>query len=81
MAARSSIFARKISWTEDPGELQPIVLQRVKHDRVSAGAHKKVGNFMAFKKLLYFLLCVAWHGSWNVLIWSPVPLCEPKRAE
>ena len=32
MATRSSILARKIPWTEEPSQLQPIVLQRVRHD-------------------------------------------------
>ena len=32
MAAHSSIPARKIPWTEQPGELQSMGLQRVKHD-------------------------------------------------
>ena len=31
MATHSSILASKISWTEKPGELQSIGLQRVKH--------------------------------------------------
>ena len=29
MATRSSILAWKIPWAEEPGELQPMVLQRV----------------------------------------------------
>ena len=32
MATHSSIFAWEISWTEEPGRLQPIVLQRVGHN-------------------------------------------------
>ena len=32
MATRSSIFAWKIPWTEEPGELQSIGLQKVRHD-------------------------------------------------
>ena len=31
MATHSSILAWKIPWTEEPGRLQPIGLQRVKH--------------------------------------------------
>jgi len=31
MATHSSILAWKISWTEEPGGLQPIGLQRVGH--------------------------------------------------
>ena len=32
MATRSSVLAWKIPWTEEPGELQFIGLQRVGHD-------------------------------------------------
>ena len=32
MATHSSILAWRIPWTEEPGELQSMVLQRVKHD-------------------------------------------------
>ena len=32
MATHSSILAWRIPWTEEPGELQPMGLQRVGHD-------------------------------------------------
>ena len=32
MATHSSILTQRIPWTEEPGELQSIVLQRVRHD-------------------------------------------------
>ena len=32
MAIYFSILGGKIPWTEDPGELQSMVLQRVRHD-------------------------------------------------
>ena len=32
MATHSSILAWRIPWTEEPGELQSIGLQRVEHD-------------------------------------------------
>ena len=32
MATHSSIFALKIPWTEEPGRLQPMGLQRVGHN-------------------------------------------------
>jgi len=35
MATHSSILAGRIPWTEEPGRLQSIGLQRVGHDRVS----------------------------------------------
>ena len=39
MATHSSIRAREILWIEEPGELQSIVLQKVKHDYVTECAH------------------------------------------
>ena len=32
MATHSSILAWRIPWTEEPGRLQPIVSQRIRHD-------------------------------------------------
>ena len=32
MATHSSILAWEISWTKEPGRLQPMMLQRVGHD-------------------------------------------------
>ena len=32
MATHSSILARRVPWTEEPGGLQPMGLQRVGHD-------------------------------------------------
>ena len=32
MTTHSSFLARKIPWTQDPGELQSLGLQRVEHD-------------------------------------------------
>ena len=32
MVTHSSILAWKIPWTEEPGRLQPVGLQRVRHD-------------------------------------------------
>ena len=32
MATHTSILTRRIPWTEEPGGLQPIRLQRVVHD-------------------------------------------------
>ena len=36
MATQFSIFARKIPWTEEPGRLQSMGLQRVKQDQALA---------------------------------------------
>ena len=37
MATHSSILAWKIPWTEEPGRLQSMGSQRVRHDRWSGG--------------------------------------------
>ena len=36
MATHSSILAWKIPWTEEPGGLQPMESQRVRHDRATS---------------------------------------------
>ena len=35
MATHSSILAWRVPWTEEPGGLQSMGLQRVRHDRVT----------------------------------------------
>ena len=47
-ATHSSIFAWEIPWTEEPGRLQPMESQRVKHDLVTKQQQK------------YFIAC-AYH--------------------
>ena len=42
MATHSSILAWRILWTEEPGRLQSIGLQRVGHDRAS-NLHIRIG--------------------------------------
>ena len=39
MATHSGIFAWKIPWTEEPGGLQSIASQRVRHDCACAHEH------------------------------------------
>ena len=39
MATHSSILALKIPWTEEPGGLRPMGLQRVSYDRVTEHRH------------------------------------------
>ena len=39
MATHSSILAWRISWTEEPGKLQSMGSQRVRHDRVTKHTH------------------------------------------
>ena len=39
MAIHSSILAWKIPWTEEPGGLQSMGSQRVRHDQVTEDAH------------------------------------------
>ena len=39
MATHSSILAWKIQWTEEPGRLQSVGLQRVGHDSATEHTH------------------------------------------
>ena len=45
MATQSSVLAREISWTEEPGGLQSMDLQRVRHDlATNSHTHESVHN-------------------------------------
>ena len=45
MATHSSILAWRIPWTEEPGGLQSIGSQRVRHDRFSISVHLVIGSY------------------------------------
>ena len=47
MAIHSSILARRIPWTEEPGKLQSTELQRVRHDW---GNRAYIEHLRVFKK-------------------------------
>ena len=48
MATHSSILAREIPWTEEPGGLQPMGLQRVRHEWTT----KHVVLFQVYSKVI-----------------------------
>ena len=54
MATHSSSLAWRIPWTEEPGGLQPIVSQRVRHDWVGSG------RFIFYRPSLQF-----WPPVWE----------------
>ena len=55
MAIHSSISAWRIPWTEKPGRLQSIALQRVRHDGNDlAHTHAKQQIFNVDKRALYW---------------------------
>ena len=74
MATHPSILARKIPWTEDPGRLQPIILQRVRYDWVTEHTHARTHphtlaeqqGSRAWQRLLPLMwsLCT---GPWKVI--------------
>ena len=49
MATHSSIFAWKIAWTEESGELQSIGPHRVRHDRATKHACPSTGTSASSK--------------------------------
>ena len=60
MATHSSILAWKIPWTEKPGRLQSMGLQRVRHDEVTSLTHSFIllqGLYSSiFFKQFFFLI-------------------------
>ena len=80
MATHSSIFAWRIPWTEEPGGLQSIKLQRVGHDwsyLVHAPTHIIGMGYIYDRKTIaaFFVVVVAWHVGSNSptkdLTWDP----------
>ena len=75
MATHSRILAWKTPWAEEPGGLQPIVLQRVGHDWVTSLTHSlivyyqekvfinekslKAGNRFSVQNSQHFLSCLS----------------------
>ena len=58
MATQSSILVWRISWTEEPGGLQSIGSQRVKHDQ---------SNLARKNKLYELLFFTVFYLNWNSL--------------
>ena len=58
MATHSSIFAWKIPWTEKPGRLQSVGLQRVRHDFTFTLDHLRIINMKYFISLSFMLVVV-----------------------
>ena len=54
MATHSSILAWRIPWTEKPGGLQSMGLQRVRHDLATKHVHTTVSLCGVLSLLLYF---------------------------
>ena len=46
MATHSSTLAWKIAWTEEPGRLESVALQRIRHDQ-GTSLHFKVQGVVA----------------------------------
>ena len=57
MATHSNILAWKISWTEEPGRLQSMWSQRVRHDLACMQTMKYIT--LITYSFVEFLLCIA----------------------
>ena len=53
MGAHSSILAWRIPWTEEPGRLQSMGSQRVRHDLVTKQQQWTIVEYLYYIKLLY----------------------------
>ena len=58
MATHSSILAWKIPWTEEPGRLQSMGLQGVRHDFTFTLGHLRIINMKCFISLSFMLVVV-----------------------
>ena len=68
MAIHSSILAWKITWTEEPGVLQSVGLQRVRHDWVTH-THRHTHTHTQFKQVASYVICsslMLYHKSWYI---------------
>ena len=76
-ATHSSVLAWRIPWTEEPGELQSMWLQRVRHDR-SDLAHNHTAHKLHMettKANMYLLNCEK-----NIYVWRYSIVLESKKA-
>ena len=73
MATLSSILSWKIPWTEDPGRLQSMGSQRVRHDWATSLSLSCVLSFVSFPVCFKCQMTVEW-SALNSLAASPVLL-------
>ena len=87
MATHSSIFAWRISWTEEPGRLQSMGSERVGHDwamNTSLQINEKLHSdliYIGYNAMYIGLLCVNLllsHQIWYKLLWI-VDWCKPQN--
>ena len=68
MATHSSILLRRIPWTEKPGRLQSIGLQRVGHDWSNSTTHVvDLQCCISFRCTAKWLLCIHIYHSFHIL--------------
>ena len=73
MATHSSIFPWEVSWTEEPGRLQSMGLQRVGHDWAYTHTHlaRLTPLWFSFHSTaLFYIRDLGIHGSWYVKGWG-----------
>jgi len=91
MATHSSILAWRIPWTEEPGRLQSMGLQRVRHDWMTYTMFSFVRNCRSvFQTAIHFTfppaacesyccstsICCQCCGSWSFFfVYSGISLC------
>ena len=65
MAAHSSILAWRTPWTEEPGGLQSMGLQRVRHDCANTHTHTHTNLFTTCLNM-FALHCYFWQGCYEM---------------
>ena len=70
MATHSSILAWRISWTEEPGGLQSMDLQRVRQDLATNPPHVAINIYYPLREFCLLLSCVGAHFLDSICILS-----------
>ena len=76
MATHCSIFAWRILWTEDPGRLQPMGLQRVRHNEWQSSSRMLRTTIYDYLKTIFSHLEITLsqeHNWMGPLIWTVMP--------
>ena len=74
MATHSSILAWRISWTEEPGRLQSMGVQRVRHDWATNTHKRSGGDQRCVRDLESHFICSRWSclPSESLALWVKI---------
>ena len=78
MATHSTILTWEIPWTEDPGRLEPMWLQRVRHNWATEQKHTSIYIFMG--DIYVFQYLQTYLRSWPLTKWDSLSIPQSHNA-